>query len=279
MRIGKSSYIFFQGNMDIPDGIPQIANESIHLCFYSPPYFNFIEYANQDGIGKKSDTYQDYLNDLEKLNTEIFKKIIPGGRLVINITNLKARKAIEGKSFIYPLVADTIAMATQIGFTFFEEIIWDKDIWRGGKGHKKMMFGSYPYPPTPKMLDGIYENILVFTKEGKRPKVAQEIKEKSKLTIEQWREWTRGIWKIRTDSNKRHPATFPIKLAERVIRLYSFYGDRVLDPFAGTGTTLIAAENYGRQGIGYEIATKYKEAIKQRIQEHLNPPEQLTLKV
>ena len=142
----------------------------------------------------------------------------------------------------------------------FDEIIWDKinPISFALKGG--VLFGSYPYPPTPKIAHVKKEHIFVFTKDGSR-KVSKDIKEKSKLSLEEWREFTKAIWRIQSTSSKKHPATFPIELAERIVRLYSFVGDTVLDPFAGVGTTIDAAEKWGRHGIGYEISESYGDGL------------------
>ena len=125
----------------------------------------------------------------------------------------------------------------------------------------------------PKILDSTFENIVVFTKPGKRIKAYKEVKDRSKLTKEEWRAFTKGIWEIPPDRNPDHPATFPMEVAERVVRMYSFADDVVLDPFAGSGTTLIAADKHDRRGIGFEIARDYEQAIKNKAEAHL----QLTL--
>ncbi|MYB02423.1 site-specific DNA-methyltransferase [Candidatus Poribacteria bacterium] len=268
--IGKQGKVIIADNMDKIWGIPSLDNESIALTFTSPPYWNYINYEGGNGVGNKESCYEDYLNSLGLLFSTIEKKTIIGGRMVVNVFNMKSRKSIEGKSFIYPLVHDTVNCAKKAGWIFFDEIIWDKRMGTTGALNGKVLFGSYPYPPTPKILDAIFENIIVFTKKGKRPKVCQEIKDKSRLTKEEWKDFTRGIWGIKTDSDPRHPATFPIELAERIVRIYSFVGDIVLDPFAGTGTTVIASELWNRKGIGFEISKAYQESIKERADKCLN---------
>ncbi|MEN3039729.1 MAG: site-specific DNA-methyltransferase, partial [Candidatus Kryptonium sp.] len=109
----------------------------------------------------------------------------------------------------------------------------------------------------------IFENILIFRKPGRR-KVSKETKEKSKLTKKDWMEWTRGVWFIEPDRKAKHPATFPLDIPERLIKLYSFVGDVVYDPFAGTGTTLIASWIHGRNSIGVEINPEFLEEFKQK---------------
>ena len=252
--------IHYVDNMDQEKGMPSLENESIHLAFFSPPYWNYIDYDGGQGIGNKEETYQEYLANLEQVNTCLFEKIIKGGRVVVNVSNMKSRKSIEGESYMmYPITHHLCSIMSEIGFQFYDEIIWDKIRLR--TPDSKFLFGSYPYPPTPRIMNSNFENILIFCKNGKRPKVDKSIKDKSKLTKEEWREFTTGIWRINAARSQKHPAVFPIEVAERIIRLYSFVGDTVLDPFAGVGTTLNAAEKWRRVGIGYEISESYSEGL------------------
>ena len=240
--------------------LPGLAFESIHLAFYSPPYWNYIDYDGGKGIGNKEDTYKEYLDSLGRVNACLFDKIIRGGRVVVNISNMKSRKSIEGISYLmYPITHHLCSIMSEIGFIFYDEIVWDKIRLR--TPDSKFLFGSYPYPPTPRIMNSNFENILIFSKDGKRPTVDKAIKEKSKLTKEEWKAFTQGIWRINAARNKNHPAVFPFEVAERIIRLYSFFGDTVIDPFAGVGTTLQAAEKWGRKGIGYEISEIYRENL------------------
>ena len=263
MAVGNDSCVIFSDNLDKKSGVPVLTNESVALTFTSPPYWNFIDYAGDEGVGYES-SYKEYLNSLGKLFRAIARKTMPGGRMVVNASNMKSRKSVEGKSFVYPIVPDIIDRAQRAGFTFFDEIIWVKSAANAGALKGRVLFGSYPYPPTPKILDSTFENIVVFTKPGKREKVCKEVKGRSQLTKDEWRLFTKGVWEIPPDRDPDHPATFPMEIAERVVRMYSFAGDVVLDPFAGSGTTLIAADKHDRRGIGFEIARDYEQAIKNK---------------
>lgn len=263
MAVGNSGCVIFSDNLDKKLGVPVLKDESVALTFTSPPYWNFVDYASSEGVGYES-SYKEYLSSLYKLFRIIAKKTMPGGRMVVNASNMKSRQSVEGKSFVYPIVPDIIDRAQRAGFTFFDEIIWVKSGANAGALKGRILFGSYPYPPTPKILDSIFENIVVFTKAGKREKVCKEVKGQSQLTKDEWRVFTKGIWEIPADRDPDHPATFPMEVAERVIRMYSFVGDVVLDPFAGSGTTLIAADKYDRKGIGFEIAKDYEQAIRNK---------------
>ena len=273
VRVGNHSCLVFSDNLNKDFGVPALENESVALTFTSPPYWNFVDYAGKEGVGYES-SYKEYLNSLLKLFRIIAKKTMPGGRMIVNASNMKSRRSVEGESFVYPIVPDIIERARRAGFTFFDEIIWVKGGANAGALNGRVLFGSYPYPPTPKILDSTFENIVVFTKPGKREKVCKEVKDRSQLTKDEWRRFTKGVWEIPPDRNPDHPATFPMEVAERVVRMYSFADDVVLDPFAGSGTTLIAAEKYDRRGIGFEIARDYEQAMRNKEAEYLK---QLTL--
>ena len=258
VQIGHRSKVIFADNLDPFRGLPSMPDEGVALTFTSPPYWNFVDYEHA-GVGYE-DSYQDYIASLAKVFAMMFQKTMPAGRAVVNVSNMKSRQDVEGRAFVYPIVADTIRTMMEAGFTFFDEIIWHKGSANAGALDGSPLWGSYPYPPTPKILDSTFENILVFIKPGQRS-VDLGAKEQSRLTLDEWRQYTRGVWALAHDRDPNHPATFPMEVAERVVRMYSFVGDTVLDPFAGSGTAVIAAEMNGRAGIGYEISTAYEKAV------------------
>jgi len=269
MKITENATVYFKSSTEMKE----VENDSVALVVTSPPYFNFIEYG-KIGIGTETE-YQTYLDNLESVFRECFRVLIPDGKVCINITNMKSRKDVEGKSFVYPIVADVTKIMQKIGFTFWDEVVWVKGDANNGALKGKPLFGSYPYPPNPKMLDSIFENIIIFKKEGKlEQRVTQETKENSKVTKQEWAKFTKGVWTFPHDKSL-HPASFPLELPYRLIRLYSFVGETVLDPFAGTCTTLAAAEKLKRKSIGYEIFKDYEKLIKKRFQDAKN--EQLSL--
>jgi DNA modification methylase len=237
----------------------ELEKESVDLIITSPPYFNYKHYGI--GIGTESN-YTEYKNNLKKVFCECYRVLKPGCMFCINITNMKSRVSQEGESFLYPIVSDVTWILQDIGFKLFDEIVWVKGSANNGALKGKPLFGSYPYPPTPKILDSIFENILIFRKPGKRHRPGQEIKEQSKLTKEEWITYTRGVWFIEPDRKALHPATFPIEIPRRLIKMYSFVNELVLDPFAGTGTTLIAACMLNRNAVGYEINKTFEEEFK-----------------
>lgn len=258
-KIGDNSHIYFH----TAEHMDELQNESVALMVTSPPYYNYIEYG-EDGIGSES-TYNDYLSNIRIVLSESMDKLIPGGTAIINITNMKSRKAVEGESFLYPIVSDYIKLMHSLEMIFFDEIVWIKADANNGALKGKPLFGSYPYPPTPKILDSIFENILVFKKPGKlKERVTRAIKEESKVSKEEWMVSTKGIWYLKPDRISGHPASFPIELPKRLINIYSFKGEIILDPFAGTGTSVIAAEILGRKGVGYEIFAGYEHFIDEK---------------
>lgn len=246
-----------------------VEDNSVDLVITSPPYYNYKDYQNgeTDKIGSIDHTYERYISDLSKVWVECYKKLKPAGKLCINIPNMKSRKGVEGYSFLYPIVADVTKACINIGYIFFDEIIWVKGAANAGALKGKPLFGSYPYPPNFKILDSMQESILIFKKPGEQKnKKDPIIKEKSKLSKKEWLEFTQGVWFIPPErQNKGHCAVFPLELPYRLIKLYSFVGDTILDPFLGSGTTLQACKILGRKGIGYEINPAFKEIIDKKI--------------
>ena len=156
------------------------------LCFSPTPYWNYIDYEGGDGVGNREPNYESYLNSLSEINKELWKKIIPGGRVVINTANMKSRKKVEGSSYMmYPILNTTThhiaSQMQEIGFNFYDEIVWNKFKLR--TPDSKPLFGSYPYPPTPRIMNSNFENIQIFNKLGNRPSMPKEVKNLSKLTL------------------------------------------------------------------------------------------------
>lgn len=266
VEVGMHSRVVFCDNLDPDNGLPSLPDAAVALTFTSPPYWTFAEYGDL-GVGYES-SYVGYIESLRKVFAAVWQKTIPGGRAVVNISNMKSKLEEEGAARIYPIVADLIHVMTNIGFTFFDELIWAKRDTTTGPMAGSPLWGSYPYPPTPKILDSTFENILVFTKPGQR-NVALGVKEQSRLSVEEWREYTKGVWRVESGSTPNHPATFPMEIADRIIKMYSFVNDVVLDPFAGSGTTIVSAEANRRAGIGYEISRPYEILVKDRAAGHL----------
>lgn len=242
----------------------ELPRESVHLTFTSPPYHHYKTYGaapHPQDLGRPQE-YEDYLLQLSGLWNSIYAATVPGGKLVIQAANMKT--AETQPATLIPLHWDLTNAAMAAGWLLYDEIIWLKMKSHSGSQSGRPLFGSYPYPGNPKMLNAVFENLSVLTKPGKRPDTPPELKEASRLSFEYWKQATNGCWDIPSAADPDHPATFSPELAERVIRLYSFREETVLDPFAGSGTAVIAAEELGRRGIGFELRPEYAAAARRR---------------
>ena len=240
----------------------EVKNDSVHLVVTSPPYYN----APFDFPDLFKD-YDEYLNTLRNVGKELYRVLQPG-RVACFVTQ---DVRIEGK--LYPIVADIIEiMVHEVGFEYQEKIIWKKPEGYIRISRRSGVLLQHPYPMYY-YPDNIYEEIIIFKKPGEfdRKRVPPEIREMSKIEIHKFQKekWYLSVWEITNvlPSNKwsKYTAAFPEELVERLIRLYSYYGETVLDPFLGTGTTCSVAINLGRNCIGYEIDLELKEAIEERI--------------
>lgn len=244
----------------------EIPDSSVNLIITSPPYWTLKDYGNESQIGLGSSSYEFYINELNKVWKECIRVLAPDGKLCINIMPfLMSGKAAKFERRETKLVLGDIEkyMYESNEMYQFGLFIWDKR-----KIARFSSFGSYPYP-TNMFSTYPYEWITVFAKQGKRPQVSNEIKEKSKISQKEWSEWAiNSIWEMQPAKAKheKHPAPFPEEMPNRLIKLYSFYGDTVLDPFAGTGTTLKAALKLGRKAIGYEINEEYHSLILNKLE-------------
>lgn len=240
----------------------EVDDKSVHLIITSPPYWQLKDYGTKDQIGF-NDSYQSYIDNLNEVWKESYRILHPGCRLCVNIGDQFARAIIYGRYKVIPIRTEIIKYCESIGFDYMGAIIWQKVTTCKTTGGATVM-GSYPYPRGG-ILKIDYEFILIFKKLGKGPKPSKEMKEKSKLSNEEWNEYFNGHWNFAGEKQNGHIAMFPVELPKRLIKMFSFYGDTVLDPFLGSGTTSKAAIELGRNSIGYEINRDFLEAIKSRI--------------
>jgi site-specific DNA-methyltransferase (adenine-specific) len=225
---------------DLPD-------QSIHLMVTSPPYNASKEY-DQDL------TLEDYLSLLERVWQETYRVLVPGGRACINVANLGRKPYIPLHSFI-------IEQMLGIGFLMRGEVIWDK----AASASPSTAWGSWQSASNPVLRD-VHEYILVFSKMTfRRPKSER----KNTIQKEDFLSWTKSIWQFPAVQARKigHPAPFPVELPHRCIQLYTYQDDVILDPFAGSGTTCVAAKQDGRHFVGYEINPDYCEVARSRIGE------------
>jgi modification methylase len=240
----------------------ELKDESVHLVATSPPYWQLKDYGSNDQIGF-NDSYEEYINNLNLVWNECYRVLHNGCRLCVNIGDQFARSVYYGRYKIIPIREEIIRFCETIGFDYMGAIIWQKVTTCNTTGGATIM-GSFPYPRNG-IIKLDYEFILIFKKLGDQPKVSREIKEQSKLTTEEWNEYFYGHWNFAGERQDKHLAMFPEELPKRLIRMFSFVGDTVLDPFLGSGTTSLASRNLDRNSVGYEINREFLPIIKTKI--------------
>jgi len=240
----------------------EVADESVQLVITSPPYWQLKDYGNSKQIGFDN-TYEDYINNLNLVWNECYRALENGCRLCINIGDQFARSVYYGRYKIIPIRTEIIKFCETIGFDYMGAIIWQKVTTCNTTGGATIM-GSFPYPRNG-ILKIDYEFILIFKKPGIGKAVLKSIKDKSKLTIEEWNQYFAGHWNIPGEKQNGHLAMFPQEIPRRLIKMFSFVNDIVLDPFLGSGTTSLAAKNLERNSIGYEINANYISVIKEKL--------------
>jgi len=237
-----------------------IDDESVHLTITSPPYWQLKDYGDKRQIGY-NDSYENYINHLNLVWQEVYRVLKPGCRLCINIGDQFARSVYYGRYKVIPIRTEIIKFCEILGFDYMGAIIWQKITTTNTSGGAVIM-GSYPFPRNG-IIKMDYEFILLFRKKGRSEKVAKERKELSRLSADEWNTYFSGHWKFPGEKQSKHLATFPAELPNRLIRMFSFVDDTVLDPFLGSGTTSICAKNLNRNSIGVEINNDYVPLIKE----------------
>ncbi len=246
----------------------EVQDESVHLVVTSPPYWQLKDYGVEEQIGF-NDSYEEYINNLNLVWKECYRVLHPGCKLVVNIGDQFARSVYYGRYKVIPIRTEIIKFCETIGFDYMGSIIWQKKTTMNTTGGASVM-GSYPYPRNG-IVEIDYEFILIFKKPGKSPTVSREIKEKSRLSKEKWKTYFSGHWYFNGERQDNHIAMFPLELPKRIIEMFSFVGETVLDPFLGSGTTSLAAMITQRNSIGYEINEKFLPIIRDKLEKHNIP--------
>lgn len=239
-----------------------LANESVHLVITSPPYWQLKDYGTNDQIGYH-ETYENYINNLNLVWKECHRVLQSGCRLCINIGDQFARSVYYGRYKVIPIRTEIIKFCETIGFDYMGAVIWQKVTTTNTTGGATIM-GSFPYPRNG-ILKLDYEFILLFKKQGSPPKPTKEQKELSVISKEDWNTYFSGHWYFTGAKQDGHIAMFPEELPARLIKMFAFAGDTVLDPFLGSGTTSMAARNLGRNSVGYEINPEFIPLIKKKL--------------
>lgn len=248
--------------------LSMIDGESVHLVVTSPPYFNIKDYENgadvQGQLGDVDD-YQEFNEMVDEVWSECYDKLVPGGRMCVVVGDVLLSRSEHGRHRVLPLHATIQDHCTDLGFDNLAPIIWYKignaSLESGGNAR----FLGKPYEPGAVVKNDI-EYILLFRKPGgyRSPSVEERIL--STIEADEHQRCFRQLWgDINGAPQEDHPAPYPVDLAERLVRMFSFVGDTVLDPFAGSGTSAVAASRSGRNSISVEVAPKYVDIAEERM--------------
>ncbi len=229
---------------------------SVHLAVTSPPYWNLKRYnEHADQLGHIDD-YEAFLSELERVWKHVYRVLVPGGRLVCVVGDVCVARRDYGRHLVFPLHSDISVICRRIGFDNLNPIIWHKIANAAYEVENGSKFLGKPYEPNAIIKNDV-EFILMQRKPGgyRKPTIAQ--RDASRIGKEDFGQWFQQIWNITGASTRHHPAPFPLELASRLVRMFSFTEDTVLDPFCGSGTTMVAALRAGRNSIGVEIDPDY----------------------
>ena len=243
--------------------MPELEDASVHLVVTSPPYWQLKDYGRDGQIGFHQDL-DAYHAALTEVWTESARVLHAGCRLCINIGDQFARKEIYGRYKVVPLHAEIIRRVEALGLDFMGSVIWQKLTTCNSSGGGALM-GSYPFPRNGVVkLD--YEHILLFKKPGPPLRPPPGRKEESRITLDEWKTWFNGHWRFPGARAHSHLAPFPVELPRRLIRMFTFPGERVLDPFVGSGSTLVAAAELDREGVGFDLDADVEPVVRMRLQ-------------
>lgn len=255
---------------DSTQKLKELDSNSVQLTVTSPPYFAYKDYGNDEGNIENLPSYEEYVNYFEEWFRELYRVTDEDGRVCIIVDDKHTNLKTEGINKNRATHARLIMIAERNGFTYKDLVIWAKARAGHASGGSGMMLGSYPYPPNIPMVNW-FEYVLIFHKPGKSraSRVTDEQKERSKLTFSEFKWASESIWKIAPEREQDHPCPFPEEIARRLIKLFSFYGDTVLDPFMGSGTTAMASKSLGRLYVGIELNPQFCKRSSERLTQEL----------
>jgi DNA modification methylase len=253
-------------NLGDARGMCELVPSSVHLIVTSPPYWTLKEYRNSDGQMGQIEDYEHFLAELDKVWTHCFRALVQGGRLICVVGDVcLSRRKNNGRHTVVPLHASIQEHCRKLGFDNLAPIIWHKIANAVYEVDNGSSFLGKPYEPNSVIKNDI-EFILMQRKPGgyRSPDIPTRVL--SVISGENHKQWFQQIWSGVTGASTRiHPAPYPVELVERLIRMFSFVGDTVPDPFLGTGTTTVAAARTGRHSIGYEVDEHYFDMAHRRI--------------
>jgi DNA modification methylase len=235
-----------------------IPDDSIHLVVTSPPYWTLKKYNDHKSQLGAVESYELFMDELDKVWRHCHRVLVQGGRIVCVVGDVCiARRRNNGRHLVMPLHADIAVRSRRIGLDYLTPILWHKIANASYEVENGSSFLGKPYEPNA-ILKNDMEYIVMLRKPGGYRKPTEEQRRMSKMTKEEYSTWFRSFWSdLPGESTKNHPAPFPVPLAYRLVRMFSFVGDTVLDPFGGTFTTVVAAMQGNRNSIGNEVDPHY----------------------
>lgn len=245
--------------------LKMISDSSVHLVVTSPPYWTLKEYPETNGqLGRIKD-YREFLKQLGEVIRECYRVLVPGGRFVCVVGDVLLSRKKAGRHSVYPLHSDITVLCREMGFENLTPILWYKIANAKFEANTYSNILGKPYEPNAVIKSDV-EFILIQRKPGPYRKPTVEQRRLSYIPRKHYEKWFRQIWDLHGESTRKHPAPYPLELPLRLVRMYSFVGDVVLDPFLGTGTTSVAALECGRNSVGIEIDPNYVIMAKERIE-------------
>lgn len=247
-----------------------VSDESVHLVVTSPPYWTLKKYNDHPGQLGDVEEYEAFHDELDTVWRHCFRTLVPGGRLVCVVGDVcLSRRKNKGRHMVMPLHADISVRCRRIGFDYLTPIMWHKIANAAYEVENGSSFLGKPYEPNAIIKNDI-EYILMLRKPGGYRKPTEDQRARSRFSKEEFSAWFRSFWTdLQGASTKQHPAPYPVELAYRLVRMFSFADDTVLDPFAGTGSTTLGALKCGRHSISNELDPRYFQLAKERIEGEL----------
>lgn len=245
-----------------------IPTESVHLICTSPPYAMLKEYPDHPGQMGNMPVYEDFLDELDKVWKECLRILVPGGRVACVVGDVCISRRKGGRHHVLPLAADIQVRARRLGFDNLTPVLWMKVANIVLEASRSSRFLGKPNLPNGVVKNDI-EHILFLRKPGGYRKPTPEQERLSFIPTEDYAKWFSPVWSDVSGQLRRdHPAPYPVEIPRRLIRMFSFVGDTVVDPFGGTGTTAVAALETGRNSVSVEIDPTYVAMIQKRLRQH-----------
>ena len=251
----------------------EVTDDSVALVVTSPPYWTLKKYPDHpDQLGDVLD-FELFGKELARAWDECFRVLVPGGRLCVNVGDVTLSRRSHGRHRVLPLHANILIHAQECGFDALTPIFWHKRTNLTTEIAGDTYFLGKPYEPNG-IIKSEIEYILLLRKPGAYRKPTMRQRELSRIAKEDYHAWYRAVWDdFGGASSPGHPAPFPLELPHRLIRMLSFVGDTVLDPFVGSGTTCLAAAKAGRDSVGYDVEESYLDLAERRLRRANLSPE------